>query len=143
MGLKVEKVAAVPASGSSVDLFSVDGGPVTLLGFMGIVETVLPANTDLSLHFDPDDGGANSDLATTLICDSDPTGTIYALNPTAAGALVALTDVGYGGMIAIPITIADSGDILLTSAGGGAGGGSIRWYCIYLPVEAGATITAA
>lgn len=146
LGLTAETTAAVPASGSTDDLFTVDGGAVILLGFVGIVETALPANTDLSIQFDPDDGGSDVDLAdssTPLVADSDVTGTVYTLNTTAAGDLVAATDVGYNGLLATPITLADSGDIKLTSAGGGAGGGSIHWYCIWLPLETGATVTAA
>lgn len=146
LGIKVEKTAAVPASGSTDDLFSVDGGAVILLGLVGVVETALPADTDLSIQFDPDDGGSDVDLAdssTPLVADSDVTGTIYTLNTTAAGDLVAGTDVGYNGLLATPITLADSGDIKLTSAGGGAGGGSIHWYVIYVPLETGAAISSA
>jgi len=143
LGELTEKTAAVAASGSSDDLFTVDDGAVIILGLWGIVETALPANTDLDVDFDPDDGGSDVALASTLVADSDVTGTVYTLNTTAGGALVAGTDVGYNGILATPITLADSGDIKLASSGGGAGGGSIHWYCVWLPLEAGAALTAA
>lgn len=146
LGEKVEKIAAVPASGSTDDLFSVDGGAVLVLNLIGIVETALPANTDLSVQFDPDDGGSDVDLAdsaTPLVADSDPTGTIYTLGAALGDDLVASTDAALVGHSGTGIVLADSGDIKLTSAGGGAGGGSIHWYLIYLPLETGASVSAA
>lgn len=146
LGIKVEKTAAVPASGSTDDLFTVEGGAVKILSLVGIVETALPANTDLSLQFDPDDGGSDVDLAdsaTPLAADSDVTGTIYTLGDAVGDDLVASTDVAAAGLGGKALILADSGDIKLTSAGGGAGGGSIHWYLIYVPIETGAYVEAA
>ena len=142
IGYQVETTAAVVASGSSADLFTVDGGNVWLLGLVGVVETVLVADTDLSIEFDPDDAGADVTLASTLIADSDPTGTVYALNPTAGGALVATTDVGYNTLLATPILLT-AGDVKLSSAGAGAGGGSIHWYAQWVAADAAAVLTAS
>ncbi len=141
-GILVETTAAVPASGASADLFTVDGGSVLLVGFWGDVETVLVADTDLSIHFDPDDGGTNVDLATTLVADDDPTGTIYTLNPTAGGTLIEGLDVAFNAVLEDPIVLTP-GDILHTSGGGGAGGGSIHWYVLYSPLDADATMAAS
>lgn len=142
VGVRATKVAAVPASGASVDLFTVDGGNVLVTGFFGVVETALVADTDLDLAFDPDDGGTDVALATVLVADSDPTGTIYALNATAGGVLLESLDVSYNGFRTLPITMT-KGDIKLNSAGGGAGGGSVRWYAFWVPLDDGATLTAA
>ncbi len=141
-GILVETTAAVPASGSSVDLFTVDGGSVWLVGFHGDVEVQLVADTDLSIHVDPDDGGTNLDLATTLVADGDVTGSIYTLNPTAGGALVVTLDLAYNAILEDQILLTP-GDILLTSAGAGAGGGSIHWYVTYAPIDADATMAAS
>jgi hypothetical protein len=141
-GPLVEKTAAVAASGASDDLFSVDGGAVLITHLYGVVETVLVADTDLSIEFDPDDGGSDVTLASTLIADSDPTGTTYTLNGTFGGALVAGLD-AQDGDAGGSVFIADSGDIKLSSAGGGAGGGSIHWHLIFVPLETGAVVTAA
>lgn len=142
LGIKVEKTAAVAASGASDDLFSVDDGAVLILNLYGIVETALPADTDLDVEFDPDDGGTNVTLASTLVADSDPTGTTYTLNGTFGGALVAGLD-AQDGDAGGSVLIADSGDIVLASSGGGAGGGSIHWYLIYVPLETGASVSAS
>jgi len=145
LGIKVEKTAAVAASGSNADLFSIDGGAVEVLELVGVVETALPADTDLDLDFDPDDGGSDVALASTLVADSDVTGTFYTLNTTFGGALVASLDAAAVGLASGngSIVFSDSGDINLASSGGGAGGGSIHWYCVYVPLETGATVTAA
>ena len=144
LGLQVEKTAAVAASGSSTDLFSVDGGNVWLLGLVGDVETVLVANTDLDIDFDPDDGGSDVAMSTVLVADSDPTGTLYTLNSalTGGGIMIETLDIAYNGMFASPFFLT-VGDIKLVSAGGGAGGGSIHWYAWWLPIDEGATLTAS
>ncbi len=141
-GILVETTVAVPVSGSSADLFTVDGGSVLLVGFWGDVESALPADTDLSIHFDPDDLGTNLDLATTLVADGDVTGSIYTLNPTAGGALVVGLDIAFNAILEDPIVLT-VGDILHPSAGGGAGGGSIHWYVLYSPLDADATMAAS
>jgi len=144
LGLQVEKTAAVAASGSATDLFSVDGGSIWLLGLIGDVETVLVADTDLDIDFDPDDGGTDVALSTTLVADSDPTGTLYTLNSALTGGGIGIEslDVAYNGMFASPFFLT-VGDIKLTSGGGGAGGGSIHWYAYWLPADAGGVLSAA
>lgn len=134
LGERAEKTAAVPASGSTVDLFTVDDGPVLLTAFWGEVETALPADTDLDVDFDPDDGGSVVALASTLAADSDATGSVYTLNATAGGALVVGTDVAYNAILATPILLLP-GDVLLTSGGGGAGGGSIKWVAYAIAAD--------
>lgn len=141
-GIAVTKTAAVAASGSADDLFSIDDGAVILLGLVGEVETALVADTDLDVDFDPDDGGSDVALASTLVADSDAVGTMYTLNSTNGGALVATLDVAYNALLADPIVLQE-GDLKLVSSGGGAGGGSIKWTALYIPLETGASLTAA
>ncbi len=144
LGIKVEKTAAVAATGGSTDLFSITGGAIYLIDLVGIVETDLVANTDLDMAFDPDDGGSDVVLGTALVADSDVTGTMYALNTTFGGVLIATLDADQLGLLSGKvIRIADSGDIKLNSTGGGAGGGLIHWYLTYLPIETGAAVAAS
>lgn len=141
LGARSVKAAAVPVSGASVDLFSVEGGSVLLTGFYGDVETALVADTDLDLAFDPDDGGSDVAMATVLVADSDPTGTLYALNSTFGSTLLESLDVSVNAFRTLPITLT-LGDIKLNSAGGGAGGGLIRWYAFWVPIDDGAVLVA-
>lgn len=136
--------ALPPADTASHDLFSIAGGAVILTGFIGHVTAALPASSiDFDLALDPDDGGSNVALATALVCDSDPVGTKYTLNPTAGGALIATTDVAYNALLATPIVL-DPGDIVLTTTGTGTIGTTarVRWDAIWLPLDVGAALTA-
>lgn len=143
LGRRATKAAAVAASGSSTDLFTVDGGSVLLQGFYGDVETALVADTDLDIAFDPDDGGTDVAMATVLVADSDPTGTLYRLNTTAGGILIESLDISYNAVPLVTPIVLTLGDIKLNSAGGGAGGGLIRWYAFWTPIDDGATLAAA
>jgi len=138
LGLQVDRAAATIAADQ--DLFSVDGGAVQLLGLLGTVTVEIGGGSaDLEIDLDPDDGGANVALSTLLLVDGDVTGTMYTLNPTAGGALVATLDVAYNAQLAIPITLT-AGDIWLDV--GGTEAGEVKWSVWYLPIDTGAAITA-
>lgn len=138
-GILVSRATATVAADQ--DLFSIDGGRIVLLGFIGEVTTAIGAGSqDLELDFDPDDGGANVALSTLLLVDADPTGTYYTLNTTAGGALVEGLDVAYNAILATPIVLG-AGDIVLDVTGTEAG--SVKWDLLYVPLDAGAAVTAS
>jgi hypothetical protein len=145
VGNITRRAAALPPADSATDdLFSVDDGAVILTGFVGYVTSALPAaSIDFDIDLDPDDGGSDVALASTLVCDSDPIGTYYTLNTTAGGALVATLDVAYNAILATPIVL-DPGDIKLSTSGGGAIGTTarVRWAAMWLELDAGASLTA-
>jgi len=143
LGITVPRAAALPpATGNSVDLFSIDGGAVLLTGFYGYVTVAIPnVSLDFDIALDPDDGGSDVALATLLAVDNDPAGTYYQLNATAGGALVDSLNVAYGARLATPIAL-DAGDIKLNVAGGGAVGTTarVKWSVSYVPLDNGAKI---
>ena len=137
-GILVERATEVVSA--DIDLFSVDGGRVLLLGFIGKVTVEIGAGSqDLAILFDPDDGGGNVTLASVQIVDGDVTGTQYTLNPTAGGALVATLDVAYNAILSIPIVLT-AGDITLDMTGTEVG--SVQWSAIYVPLDTGASLSA-
>ena len=144
LGIFVPRTAAVPpASGASADLFSTVG-QVLITSFFGRVTVAIPAESiDFDLALDPDDGGSDVALATTLAVDSDASDTWYTLNPTAGGALVEGLDAAYGVKLAIPIALA-TGDIKLNVAGGGAIGTTARvaWGLTYIPLSTDGAVVA-
>ena len=77
------------------------------------------------------------------MCDADPVGSFYVLNDTFGGALIVSTDHVLNAALEEPF-IVDSGDIKLTTSGGGTIGADARvaWYLWYVPLEAGANVTA-
>jgi hypothetical protein len=129
--------ALPPATGVSQDIFSTTG-LILVTGFYGLV-TVATADVvlTLALSHDPDDGGSNVALGTALSIQNKAAGTLYALNPTAGGVLVAGVDAAYNVALATPIVLT-AGDLFLTAAGGGAVGTTARmeWGLLWLPLSA-------
>lgn len=142
-GVKVTRAAALHPDQTSADIFSIDGGRIALVGFLGEVTVAVPANHDYTISYDPDLGGANIDLGALVIVDSDPAGTYYVLNDTLGGALVVSTDVVSNAALEQPLVLAE-GDILWTTAGGGTVGTTtrVRWDVWYVPLDDGAIVTA-
>ncbi len=144
-GQQVLRTAALPpATGVSVDLFSIDGGAVLLTGFWGYATVAMPAAVlTFDLALDPDDGGSDVALASSLSVNAAAAGTWWRLNATAAGALVASLNVSYGSKLAQPIAL-DAGDIKLNVAGGGAIGTTarVKWGLTYIPIDDAARIVA-
>lgn len=144
LGLRARRAAALPpATGVSEDLFSVDGGQVLLVGFVGYVTVAIPnVSLDFDLAHDPDDGGTDVVLATLLAVDNDPVGTFYTLNTTAGGALVEGLDRALNAKLAT-LLLLDPGDIKLNVAGGGSVGTTarVRWDAIWVPWDDGAALT--
>lgn len=145
LGQYVERAAALPpATGVSADLFSVDGGAVLITGFYGLATVAMPnAVLSFDLAHDPDSGGSDVALASALSVQSAAVGTFWRLNATLGSALVATLDAGIGVALANPIQVT-KGDLKLNVTGGGAIGTTARakWGLWYVPIEAGATITA-
>jgi hypothetical protein len=140
----LRSAALPPATGVSEDLFTVDSGPVVLLGFYGYVSVAIPnVSLDFDLALDPDDGGSDSVLASLLAVDNTAVGTFLTLNTTAGSALVAEVDVAYKARLATPIVL-DVGDIKLNVAGGGAVGTTARvsWGAFWVPLTDAATLVA-
>ena len=122
------------------DIFSIDGGPILLTGFLGHVTTAIEnVSVDIELDLDPDDGGSNVTLSTILVIDNDATGTMYTLNTTFGGVMIATLDYAENASLATPLALAP-GDIVLDE--GGAGTGEIEWFATYVPLVKTATLTA-
>lgn len=125
------------------DLFSIDGGRVLLLGFCGEVTVEIGAGSqDFAIHLDPDDGGTNvvlADATTPLAADGDVVGTMYTLNTTFAGDLVATLDYAANALLATPILL-EEGDIVLDVTGTEAG--SVKWEAVWVEWDAGGVLTA-
>lgn len=139
-GVFVARTADVPAS---EDLFSVTGR-VLITSFHGHVTVAIPNESiDFDVDFDPDDGGSDVALASTLVVDADAAGTWYTLNPTAGGALVEELDAAYGVALEAPIALT-AGDIKLVVSGGGTVGTAARvaWGLTYIPLSADGAVVA-
>ena len=138
VGIVVHRAASTIAADH--DLFSIDGGPILLTGFLGHVTVAIEnISVDIEHDLDPDDGGTNVALSTALVIDNDATGTMYTLNTTFGGVLIATLDTALNASLAVPISLA-AGDITLDNTGGGTG--EIEWFATYVPLVETATLTA-
>ena len=125
---------------ADIDLFSIDGGRVLLLGFIGKVTTAIGGGSqDFVVLLDPDDGGSDVTVASLVAVDGDVVGTQYTLNTTGGGALVPTLDVAYNAILATPIVLT-AGDLRLDVTGTEAG--SVQWDAIYVPLDTGASLSA-
>ncbi len=138
-GTLVRRATATVAADQ--DLFSIDTGDILLLGLWGKVTTQIGGGSqDLEIDFDPDDGGSNVALSTTLLCDGDITDTYYTLNPTFGGVMIATLDFAAHAMFTVPFVL-PIGDIVLDVTGTEVG--SVEWNLIYAAIDAGAFVSAS
>lgn len=120
-------------------MFTVSG-PVKAKIWGIVAATVKAVAMELKVIGTPTAPGGAIDITAVLDCNADAVGTVYKLNTTLGGAMVAAT----GGVTAdngIEV-ILPAGTVTLGSAAAEDGGGSIVWYCEYEPLVAGATVTA-
>ncbi len=137
VGIVVHRPATTIAADH--DLFSIDNGVVLLTGLLGHVTVVIETNADMELDLDPDDGGSNVTLSTILAIDDDATGTLYTLNTTFGGVMIATLDYAINASLEVPIALVP-GDIVFDEAGTSTG--EIEWWATYIPLDKAATLTA-
>lgn len=130
---------------TTYQVFTVAGGEVLITALWGKVTTAITdAGEDLQLQLDPDAG------ATVALCqNSGDIGT----TDTPAGSLITFaydqdgttnTPLMLVGPFAPLSFVATSGEIeLVVGTGSGAEDGVIEWYCTWVPLTNGATVSAS
>jgi len=124
------------------NLFIVTGGPIRVISIFGEVQVTLKATPmNLSLVAAVTTPSGNVDIASALDCNADAKGTLYKLNTTFGGTMVAVT----AGITDSPWTefIMPTGTINMTSSAVEDGGGSILWRMTYQPLTTIAVVTIA
>ena len=138
---RVDRATADVFTGAAVSLFTIATGRVLVKLILGEVTTVIQTQANATkLTFDPTDTGASTDLCATLDITADAVGRIYTISGTVGDALRDALQYGSGGLTALPL-ILKPGSILLDCAASNTG--SVKWTIWYVPLEDGATITAA
>lgn len=120
-------------------MFTVSG-PVKAKIWGVVAATVKAVTMNLKVIGTPTAPGGAIDITDVLDCDADAIGTVYKLNTTLGGAMVAETGgitIDNGIEVILP-----AGTVTLGSAAAENGDGSIVWYCQYEPLVAGATVIA-
>jgi hypothetical protein len=139
-GIRVSRAAAtLPQTGTS-NLFTVSGGRVLVTALVGCITTVIQNSDPVAKLTSTPTAGSAVDIASTvdltslevgghLVCEGDGT----ALVKSNAGAAYMSAGVGYW--------ICPAGTIDLTT--GASKTGAVKWDVFYIPLDEGASVTAA
>ena len=134
LGRQVTK-SVTQAGAATQNVFTVSGGAVAITSLWGRVTTAITVAGTTKLSANPTAG------TTVDLCTATDLGT----TDTVAGEILVITKgasiaIGADDMTGFPLVV-ETGVIEHTVATGGDG--VIKWYCTYVPLDDGATVTAA
>jgi hypothetical protein len=142
----VSRATAVLPQTATGNIFAV-AGRVAIKSFLGEVTTAMTATaTNLKVGFDPTGADPNIDMCANGLVTSLTVGTMLSMTGTKATALqigvaASHSSVPLSNMIAETLVLTGGGNITLTTDANNTTG-SIKWDIVYVPLSAGATITA-
>lgn len=142
LGVRTERATATLPQTAAAAIFTIGTGRVAITALWGEVTTIIQTQADATkLTYDPTAAGATQDLCGTLDITADAVGTMYSITGTPATALQdSLNYVTSNKMLAQPL-ILKPGQILLDCAASNTG--NVKWTCTWVPLDDGATVTAA
>jgi hypothetical protein len=139
-GLKIDRATATLPATATGALFNVTGGRVLVTNIVGRVTTSIQAQANaIKLVATPSGSGAVNDLSGTVESNGLAAGGLLSITGLAGDAMVKSTG---GGVSALrnPVIVA-AGAIGLNTAATNTG--SVEWSLTFVPLDAGATVTAA
>ena len=138
MGRKVDSAIATVPQTAEATLFNVAGGRVKVLQIIGTITTVMGAvATNLRLRHTPT-GGVAGNLCADRASANDALGAMYGITGTVATALQYSTDAILAQ--ATPQILRTGTISWITNANNT---GAVTWSILYVPIDDGASITAA
>jgi hypothetical protein len=134
--------AALPQTAQSA-LFNVNVGKVKIHGIYGEVTTVIQTQANNTKLVSNPTVGADVDLCAVNDITADAVGTIYSITGDFSDAMVATTS---GAVETSPTAnslapVVAAGTIDLNCAASNTG--SVKWVCVWEPIDVGATVSAA
>lgn len=144
LGTKVARLASVLPQTATVDLFSIAGGRVKITNIIATVTTLIQTQaTTLKLVYTPT-GGAVGDLtAATTDWTASVVGSMFSAKLSATTDVLTKTAIGSIFPVAsaqLPTVILGTGKISATTVASSTG--AAKWDLWYVPIDAGATVTA-
>lgn len=141
LGGRVTRAAALQPQTAQAAIFNVAGGKVLVTSLVGEVVVATPATTNtLKITGNPT-SGTDVDWTTATSTASKEVGSIITPAVTAGGALV-VANAGGGNAVSPTGFVAQIGSIDLVTSGSAATG-TIKWTLTYVPLDTGASVTAA
>lgn len=141
LGIQVVRAAALQPGTAYGALFNILGGKVLVTSLIGEVIVATPATANVVKVTGTPTTGTAVDWTTTTSTASKEVGSTIAL-PNAAGGALAVANAG-GGLAVDPTGyVAQIGTVGITTSGTAATG-TITWSLTYVPLDTGASVTAA
>lgn len=139
LGPAVTRAAALLPAGVYGALFNIIGGKVLVTSLVGEVVVVMPATVVNTKVTATPTVGAVVDWTTATATTSAAAGVVITLAATAGGALVVANG---GNAIAPTGYVAQVGTLGVTTSATPATG-TVKWTLTYVPIDTGASVTAA
>lgn len=141
LGTRVDRATATLPQTATGAIFNVTGGRVLVTGLLGEVTVGTGATaTTLAVTSTPTSGTAVT-VATATSVASKEVGTQVTLPVTSGGAAVVSNAGGGGQLPAHAPYVIPVGSLGITTSAGNTG--SLKWSITYVPLDDGATVTAA
>jgi hypothetical protein len=141
LGKSVARAAAVLPATTQAAIFTVSGGKVLVTSLIGEVVVALSATANTVKVTGNPTAGTDVDFCAVGTTTSKEVGSILSLPGVVASALT-VNNAGGGNPISPTGQVAQIGTIdLVTSATQATG--TVKWTLTYIPIDNGATVTAA
>lgn len=141
-GLRVVKANMSCAATADVDLFTISGGAVLLLGLVGVADGAMEAAATTILIKNVV-SGLDTDLCTaSASLSGKAAGTMLTLPSASSSPLTISTGEGAAVLSAAPVWLLQPGTLKAT-VGDATNTQTITWILWYVPAEDGAYVTAA
>lgn len=131
--------STMTATSTNDDLFDVDGGPILITSFTGVVTTQIGGvGNTVAIDLDADAGWIDSDFSTAVETNGDIVGTRYTFTDVAESVLVPVSDTTGNTNL-----MSDwyCGEGMIEQSASGATTGAIKWYMTWIPFDDGTTVT--
>jgi hypothetical protein len=138
-GFAVDRATAALPQTTQSALFTVAGGRIAVFGIIGEVTTAIQNQANNTKIVSNPTTGTDVDLCAVLSTANKEIGTLFGITGTFADAMVG-ANAGATVLCDRPVVV-PIGTIDLSCAASNTG--SVKWRLLYLPVDDGATVTAA
>ena len=138
-GARVDRATATLPQTTASALFTVSGGRVAITQIVGEVTTVIQTQANNTKLTSAPTTGTAVDICAVLDISADEVGCLYGISGLNSDALIGLNAGALPAQsryVVIPI-----GSINLDCAASNTG--SVKWTLFYVPIDAGAVVTAA
>lgn len=142
LGLTVTRTAALQPQTAQAAIFTVGTGKVLVTGLVGEVVVATPATVNTLKVTGNPTSGTDVDWTSATSTASLEVGSIITLGVTSGGALVVKAAGGGNGLMPYVGYVAQVGTLDLVTSGSAATG-TIKWVLTYVPLDTGASVSAA